>query len=81
MKSLASMLNYLSCGVHIHSGVNQFCACLSARIKITQVFHLQLSLRALFGRAGASPPIRELVDSLRRDGADTPIVHVHTKAF
>ena len=25
--------------------------------------------------------IRELVDSLRRDDTDTPIVRVHTKAF
>ena len=28
-----------------------------------------------------SAPIRESVDSLCRDGADTPIVRVYTKAF
>ena len=39
------------------------------------------ALLCVYMRSLANDIIRESVDSLCRDGADTPIVRVHTKAF
>ena len=94
LKHMLLILSILKMWLHSHFKTNSFqykkwtnkhpCRCISIPGSRESVDYLLVKGTAhtgMKGTGGKITLIRESVDSLCRDGADTPIVRVHWKAF